>query len=191
MSCTENEIQAAQDASPAYAIEVRAMAYREARDALRERAIQANADIEAAKRAHLPSLRVLVESVAQAEAALREAVQESPPQLWAKTRTRTVHGVRVGWTKQRGKVELADEARVIERIRKLLPAEQAELLIRVREAVHKPAVYDLAASDLKRLGIGISEDCDVVVVKDTGAELDKALEALLAQVASDAEEVQP
>ncbi|MCR6497388.1 hypothetical protein LJB71_14990 [Thermomonas sp. S9] len=75
---------------------------------------------------------------------------------------------------------------MIERIRRLLPAEQAALLIRVREAVHKPAVYDLTAGDLKRLGIRIEDDCDVVVVKDVAGELDRMLERLLADLSEEA-----
>lgn len=166
------------------AIEHAAARYREARDVLRELATIANTALEDIKRDHLPLLRRALTEVATEEAALREAIASSPAELWRRTRTRTLHGVKLGWAKQRGRVEFDDEAKVVERIRKLLPKDQAELLIRVREAVHKPAVYDLTGADLKRLGITLSDDSDQVLVKDLASELDRALEALLADAAA-------
>lgn len=167
------------------ALERDAARFRAARDTLREAATAANSDIEQVKRTHLPALRRAIAGVAEAEAELRAAVEISPASLWTKTRTRVLHGVRLGWAKKRGKVEMDDEAATIARIRKLLPADQAALLIRVREAVHKPAVYDLTAADLKRLGIRVADDADAVVVKDIESELDRAIEALLAQAAQE------
>lgn len=164
-------------------IEQHCAAYRSRRDTLRMLAAQVNDAIEAIKRQHLTGLRAALAEVAAAESALREAVQASPAELWRRARTRVVHGVKVGWSKARGRVEFDDEAKVIERMRRLLPAEQASLLIRVRESVHKPAVYDLTGADLRRLGISVSDDCDSVVVKDIESELDRALQALLAQIA--------
>lgn len=165
------------------AIEQAAARYRNARDRLRERATEANTQLELVKNGHLPGLRESLADVAATEAELRRAIQDSPQTLWQRVRTRVVHGVKVGFSKQRGRVEFDDEAKVIERIRKLLPGDQAALLIRTREAVHKPGVYDLTAGDLRRLGITVADDCDQVYVKDLASELDRALEALLAQAA--------
>lgn len=156
--------------------------YRHGRDHLRALADRANEDIERIKRQHLPKLRRALADVADAEAALRDAVRTSPAELWRRTRTRVIHGVKVGWSKSRGKVTFDDEAKVVERMRRLLPAEQVALLVRVRESVHKPAVYDLTASDLRRLGISVEDDCDQVVVRDIESELDRALEALLLDI---------
>lgn len=164
-------------------IETACAEYRDRRDRLRALAADANDAIEAVKRAHLPALRAALAGVAEAESALRDAVQVSPGELWRRSRTRVIHGVKVGWAKARGKVAFDDERKVIDRIRKLLPAEQAALLIRVREAVHKPGVYDLTAGDLRRLGITVEDDCDQVVIRDLASELDRALEALLAEIA--------
>lgn len=162
-------------------IDAAAAEYRRARDVLRQLAADAQLELEQAKEAHLPLLRRALLDVATAEVALREAVQRSPATLWERVRTRIVHGVKVGWAKARGRVEWDDEAKVIERVRKLLPADQAELLLRRRESVHKPAVYDLTAGDLKRLGIRVTDDCDQVVVKDTLGDLDRAVSTLLAE----------
>ena len=164
-------------------IEQACAVYRNRRDALRALATDANDAIEHVKRQHLPGLRTALADVADAEGALRGAVEASPAELWRKSRTRMIHGVKIGWNKSRGKVMFDDEAKVVERIRRLLPAEQSELLIRKRESVHKPAVYDLTAADLRRLGISISDDCDSVVVRDVESELDRALEKLLLDIA--------
>lgn len=168
-------------------IERVAYAYRQARDVLREEATAANTAIEAAKREHLAPLRAALAQVAALEAELRQAIETSPPTLWQRTRTRVVHGVKLGWQKLRGRVEFPDEAKTITRIRDLLPPDQAELLIRVRQSVHKPAVYDLTAGDLKRLGITVTDDSDQVVIRDLASELDRALEALLADAARELE----
>jgi hypothetical protein len=45
--------------------------------------------------------------------------------------------------------------------------------------VHKPAVYDLVAGDLKRLGIKISDDTDVAIAKIAGADIERMVDALL------------
>lgn len=176
MSAVKNTTTDAQD------IELACQRYRQLRDNLRSQAGAVNDAIEEIKRNYLPLLRGTLSAVAAAETEVLDAVRASPPSLWARSRTRIMHGIKVGWSKSRGKVTFDDEAKVIERMRKLLPSDQAALLIRVRESVHKPAVYDLTASDLRRLGISISDDCDVAVVKDIESELDRALEKLLADI---------
>lgn len=148
-------------------------------------AVQALQDeVEHVKRRHLDGIRNAVECVAGVHDRLKAAL-ESAPELFEKPRTRVFHGVKVGFTKQRGQVVIDDEAAVIARMRKLLPKDQAELLIRVKESVHKPGVYDLTAADLKRLGITITADSDAVMIKPTDTEVDKLVNALLADIESD------
>jgi len=170
---------------PLLAIEQRCAVYRDRRDHLRRLAGEVNAMMEVVKQSNLPDLRSALTEVAGAELALRAAIEQSDASLWARTKTRVIHGVKVGWAKARGKVVIDDEAKTIQRIRQQLPADQAALLIRVREAVHKPAVYDLTAADLRRLAIAIEDDSDVVVLRDIESELDRALEALLAQISEE------
>ncbi len=172
------------------AIEIAAAQYRASRDKLRDLTTALNTALETIKRSSLPTLRSTMEAVIKHEAELREAVHASPKELWKRKRTRTIHSIKIGWGKRRGVVEFDDEAKVIERIRHLLPEDQAELLIRRKESVHKPGLYDLLASDLKRLGITIGKDSDAVVVKDLNSELDRALEKLLDDAAKTADDVQ-
>lgn len=107
------------------------------------------------------------------------AAIRSAPELFGRPRTRAHAGVKFGYQKRRGQVVIPAESATIRRIRDLLPAEQAELLIRVRESVHKPAVYDLTAADLKRLGIEIGNDADEVIAKIAGEDIERMVDALL------------
>lgn len=159
-------------------IEQLAERYAKARRTLSSTVTELQQRIEAIKAEYIDAIRHEVGVAAEAHDELRAAI-EAAPQLFDKPRTRVLSGVKVGITKQRGQVEMDDESKVIERIRTLLPAEQAELLIRVRESVQKSAVYDLTAADLKRLGIRITDDCDQVLIKPADSEVDKLVNSLL------------
>jgi arsenate reductase-like glutaredoxin family protein len=168
-------------------IETLTAAYATERDELAVLVAEMNDAIEQVKRQRLAAIKQAVQKARQAQDELHAAIDEAPD-LFKKPRTRTLHGVKVGLTKQKGSVEFDDEAKVIERIRAQLPKNQAELLIRVKESVHKPAVYDLAVADIKRLGIRITADCDAVVIKSVDSEVDKLVSALLSEAAQEAVE---
>lgn len=163
-------------------IERAAQGYADARAVLGAAVTALQDAVEKVRRAHLPAIREALVTAQSKRYQLSVLIADARP-LFEKRRTRTIAGIKLGFQKQRGKVEIADEAKTIERIRALLPADQAELLIRVRENVHKPAVYDLMASDLKRLGIAIGDDTDVIVLKPA----DDALDRLLAELLPDTE----
>lgn len=152
--------------------------YAAARGELSDLLTRHRAEVDAVTHRLLPAIRHAVARANDLGARLKADVQAAPA-LFDKPRTRTFSGVRVGYMKQRGKVEIDDEAKTIGLIRKLLPAEQAELLISTKESVHKPSVADLTATDLKRLGIRVTEDTDEVVIKPTDSNVDKLVAALL------------
>ncbi len=128
-----------------------------------------------------------IKTAAQAAAVERETLMSllaDAADLFASPRrSLTVDGVRVGWKKERGKVVITDEAAVVQRIRERLPEDQAELLIRRTERVHKPGVYDLSAGDLKRLGIQIEADADAPFIKDIEVPIDKLIAGLMDEYA--------
>ena len=128
-------------------------------------------------------LKRLVAQVSGEREALEAAVAESP-QLFAQPKSRAFEGVKVGWRKRKGRVVVQDEGAVIARMRKLLPPEQADLLVRVRESVDKAALADLSGTDLKRLGVSIEEDTESPFVATAKTDLDSLVDALL----SDGEE---
>ncbi len=157
-----------------------AQEYAAAREVLAGTKLAIDEETAALKRKYLSRVRRLVEAGKAASAALSAAIAASP-ELFQRPRTVIMHGVRLGIVKSRGELAWDDEAQVIRRIRQQLPSDQAELLIRVKESVAKAAVYDLSAVDLKRLGIRIEGDGDVVTIKDAAGDLDKWLDALLAE----------
>lgn len=162
-------------------IEQQTHAYAEARATLKGRVQALQMQIDRLRNEHINGIRAAVRQCADTHGSLKASLDEAA-HLFEKPKTRTFAGVKVGFVKQRGKVEIADEEKTVKRIRALLPEEQAELLIRVRESVHKPAVYDLTAGDLKRLGIAITDDEEVLVIKPVDTEVDKLVDALLAGI---------
>ena len=159
-------------------IEVKAQAYGAAREALAGVLAALDDETRALRKKYLARIRNLVAKAKEHRAELHALIAESPV-LFVKPRTKILHGVKCGFRKGKGKVEFDDEDAVIARIRKLLPEEQAELLISVKESVSKTAVCDLSVEDLKRLGIRVEGTVDVVEIKDAAGEVDKLVEALL------------
>lgn len=140
--------------------------------------------IERAKSVHVPLIKIAVSQAKEIHAKLEAAVSKAPPTLFEDPRTLVVHGIRVGYMKGKGKIEYADEATVIARIRKHLTPEQAELLIQVKETVKKKALTGLPVSDLRAIGCTVIEAGDVVYIKPVDDEIDKLVNALLEEVTS-------
>src|SRR3990172_299856 len=161
-------------------IDQKAQDYANARDVLVGIKMALEEEVGAIKRKYMPKIRKIVETAKERNAALSAAIAASP-ELFQKPRTVILHGIRLGIVKSRGELAWDDEAQVIKRIRAQLPKDQAELLIRVKESVAKGAVYDLTAADLKRLGIKIEGDGDIVTIKDAAGDLDKWLDAMLVE----------
>ncbi len=164
--------------NPMQEIELKAQSYSTAREALAGVLAALDDETRALRKKYLARIRTLV-VLAKARRADLHVLIAARPELFTKPRTRILHGVKCGFGKGKGKVEFDDEDAVIARIRKLLPEEQAELLISVKENVSKTAVCDLSVDDLKRLGIRVEGTGDVVVIKDAAGDVDKLVEALL------------
>jgi hypothetical protein len=141
------------------------------------------AEIETEQRAvlarHRVKLRELFGMTAGAQAALQADV-EAHPELFIKPRTLTLHGVKVGFTKGAGRMEIDDEARTIALAKKHLAPEQLALVVSVKESINKKAAASLSIGDLKKLAIRIEETGDRLVLSYTASALDALLERLLA-----------
>jgi hypothetical protein len=177
--------QRSADLATMAAIESLAAKYSERRARIYERIMELELEIERLKRSALPAIKADVGHAIAARDELRTAIEGSA-ELFVRPRTRVFSGIRVGFGTTGSKVEFDDEAEVIKRIRERLPANQAELLIRRRESVHKPAVYDLEDADLRRLGIRVTGGDDTVVIKPQDGDVAKLVDALLGD-AGDAE----
>ncbi len=157
--------------------------YADARTVLVERVGSLHLGIEALKREHMRGIKGAVASARAAESELRELIEESP-QLFAKPRSIVLHGIKVGYRKATGKIEIDDEEMVVKLIRKHYP-EQFDTLVKTTERPVKKALEQLSAAELKKLGIVVNETGDVVLIKDTTSDVDKLVTALLKEEAEE------
>lgn len=126
---------------------------------------------------------------AEAHDELLAAVNDSKA-LFDKPKSRTFHGVRIGWRKNKGVLEYADETATIAAIEKKFPAEKADALVRVKKTLIAAAIEQLTGAELKAIGVTISDDTELAFVKPVGDDIDKLTRALIKD-ADIAEEVLP
>ena len=121
-------------------------------------------------------------AAAEAFLALQSEIANNPG-LFVKPRTFIVHGIKIGYQKQPGKIIVADEPKTIALIRKNLGEDAAATLIKTEERVIKSAAGNLPASDLKRVGIEVTADTDKIVLTSVDSALDKLIERLIEEAA--------
>lgn len=150
--------------------------YAAARERLADATEAIRAEQRRAVRQRLRGLKARAAEVSAAHDRLREAIAHNPA-LFRQPRTRALEGVKVGYRKQPGRLE-CDEGRAIDRIRKLHPARQAEL-IRVRESLNRVALRRLDTRTLASIGAAVIEVDDEIVITAANDDLDKLVQALL------------
>lgn len=154
-----------------------ARAYASSRDAMEEVLDDIRDRRRQAVRSRMRALRNRVAETAAAKEALRAAV-EAAPELFERPRTQTVEGVKFGWRKQQGSIEIADEGAVVALIRKKMPDREAAL-VRVKTTVDKTALRKLPAADLAKIGLFIADPVDEVAITVPSTDIDKLVDALL------------
>ena len=162
-------------------IEEKAKAYAAARDELAEAVRETEEEVQRIKRRRLPAIRRRVDTAANSRAELEAAVRERPD-LFKSPKTLTLHGIRVGYQKGKGKIVVEDAERVVKLIRKHFP-ERFDDLVKVEEKPVKTALNNLSTSELKKIGCTVTEAGEDVVVKPTDSEIDKLVDALLKEAA--------
>ena len=138
-------------------------------DEIRERQLKAGKRL-------LPGLKKRIAAASAARDELRAAV-EADPGLWAKPRTRALHGVKVGKRQLPGALEI-DEAAAPGLIKRCLP-EKYSTLVKVETKLVKRAVANLKPAELARIGGQIAELGDETVIAIPKSAIDKLVEALL------------
>lgn len=165
---------------PMEKIERATSSFAEARTALADLISQLNAEIEAAKRTSLPAIKKAVARAAERQQVLTELLNEHHT-LFVKPKTRVLHGVKVGFQKQPGAIEIVDEMKTLALIKKMFSDQEdmLALLIKTTEKPIKDALGDLSGDQLKKLGVKIADDTDKLVIKPADSEVDKIVDALL------------
>lgn len=162
-------------------IESLTAAYVDRRRALADRVRKLNDEIEAAKHRHLPIIRNFAATLAEDESRLRAEIASSP-NLFENPRTVVVAGVKIGFQKGKGALVWEDDDTVVKLIRKNFP-DEADALIKKVETPIKAALNNLAAADLKKIGVAVEGAGDQVVIKPADGEIEK----LVAMYLKDAE----
>lgn len=157
--------------------------YAEARTILSDRVEALTRAMEDAKRHHLRGIKGALGKAAEAEGALRAAI-EAGPELFAKPKTIIMSGIKVGYRKATGKLVWDDADAVIARIKVLHPY-QTNVLIITRESPSKPSLAQLSVAELKRLGVRVIETGEEIVIAPTDTEVDKLVDALLREAVED------
>ena len=157
-----------------------ARAYAAERDALQQIVDTVHDAQRAIVRKHRRSLTAAIARTSGARDELQEAI-EVVPQLFVKPRTQTEEGIKFGLRKQPGALRIADETKVIARVRKHFP-EREQDLVQVKESVAKAALRKLPATDLARLGVTLEADEDEVTIKAASDALDRLVAALMGDV---------
>jgi hypothetical protein len=142
-----------------------------------------NDGIEALKADCLPEIKAAIDNASAAWLALESDVR-AHPELFVKPRTLKAHGIAFGFAKGKGGLEIANPDRTVKLIRKWLP-ELEQTLIAVRETPVKDALSQLAADDLKRLGVEVKGTGDVVVIRPVDGEVEKLVRALVRAATDD------
>jgi Gam-like protein len=172
--------------TPLKEIEAKTKTYADARDVLGARVQELNDAIEQAKRAAMPGIKRALARAAELQAELRAAIEEAPD-AFTKPRSHIFHGIKVGYQKAVGKIEFDDADRVVELIEKHFP-DQADVLVKTEKKPLKKALEALDVAELKKLGVRVADNGDVVIIKPTDTEVDKVVTALLKEATEEAEE---
>lgn len=154
-----------------------ARTYARARDAREDTTDEIVELSRKAVRHRLRALRNRIVDEAAAEDALRSAI-ETRPDLFTRPRTLAVDGVKFGYRKQTGAIEVGDEAKAIGRLRQKFPDREATL-INVKETLDRKALRKLPAADLAKIGVTIDSASDEVFISVAPRDVDKVVQALL------------
>jgi hypothetical protein len=165
-------------------IETKAKEHAAARLALTNHVTLLHAEIEAIKQKRIKKLREFVALATSTGDDLLALVKESP-ELFKKPKSAILHGIKLGFKKQPGKISFADEDQVIKLIRKHLPKALAATLIITTEKPSKEAMNGLDAKQLKQIGVTVTADSDVAFITDPTSDVDKIVNALLKSASED------
>lgn len=159
-------------------IETLAKEYACARAALAARSVVLNDEVQALYRRKIAGIKACAADAVDCQARLVAAI-EKHPDLFVKPRTMTLHGIKLGFQKGKGKIEWDDNEKVLAAIARNYPEQVAEQLIITSRTPSKDALAQLPAADLRKLGVTVADASDFVFVKATDSEVDKLVAKIL------------
>jgi hypothetical protein len=169
---------------PVSQIDALAADYAQARDILAQRVERFQTVMQKVRKRLLPGIKAAAAGAANTQSFLSAGIQANP-ELFSKPRTMTLHGIKLGFAKGKGKITWGDEDKVVAAIRRHFARDLADTLIRTVEQPVKDALAQLPAAELRKLGVQVEEAGDHVYIKASDSEVDKLVAAILKEGAVD------
>lgn len=146
---------------------------------------QLNSEVDAIKSKYLEDIKAASIEAGESYQMLLTLINDASD-LFKDKKSMTVSGVKFGYQKKKGKLEIINEDATIAKLKELY-GDNASLYINTKTSIVKKALDSLPASDLKKLGVNIVQDSDVAFVKLTDDEVQKLIEAMVKESAKVAE----
>jgi hypothetical protein len=159
--------------------------YADANEALETSMRDLESVIEIVKREHFKTIKRDFVSAVERKHDLKDAI-EANRELFAERKTMVLHGVKIGIVKSVGKIEIEDDEKTANLIKKHLP-DLYDVLVKVIQKPIKKALNELPAADLRKIGVTIEEGGDVTVIKTATSEIEKLINKLFTEMEGDAE----
>ena len=118
-------------------IETQAKKYSDTTNQLTDVVNAMETEITAVKKKYLEKILPLAEKVSLEKAILHEAIT-SAPNLFEKPRTFSFHGIKVGYQKKKGRIEIIDEEKTIELIEKKLEDKADNIILLTKSVIKRP-----------------------------------------------------
>ena len=146
---------------------------------------QLNNEIDAIKSKYLEDIKAASIEAGESYQMLLTLINDASD-LFKDKKSMIVSGVKFGYQKKKGKLEIVNEDVTIDKLKELY-GDKADLYINTKSSVIKKALDSLPASDLKKLGVNIVQDTDVAFIKLTDDEVQKLIDAMVKESAKVAE----
>jgi len=166
------------------AIEAKTTEFAKRREQLAQVVAELNDGIESLKRKHIGVIKKRVAAAAEAHAELKAAI-DAAPHCFEKPRSVIIAGIRVGFQKGKGAIEWDNDEQVVKLIRKHF-ADEFDVLVKTVETPVKAALSQLAAADLKRIGVTVKDAGDEILIKPADSHVDKLVASLLKDATEEA-----
>lgn len=135
-------------------------------------------EVEAVKRRYMVEIKGIARRLLERKAVLAAAIEESPD-LFEKPKTITVHGITIGFRKQKGSITWDDDDVVVGLIKKRFPQKDWDIYIKKIEKPKKSGLETLEVRELKALGVEVTDSGEKVYIKPADSEIDKFIGKLL------------
>ena len=157
----------------------------DARGALEAELQRAEAKLAAVRDQHAEKLKAAAARVQSLEAELISLVHRVP-HLFKKPQSLEINGVRTGWRKGKGRLELPDTDKLIKRIGEVLTRAQQQAVVKVKVTVLRGQLARLPGEILKKLGVNLTAAGQEPFISYPKSDLEKQVDWWLKPIAAPA-----